>query len=109
MVIFSEGSLARTKKFSPMVPSSVFRNPEAFRYLKMVAPSSALLYRSDATQGGFSIVTKYFALSELTDGYQVNGNVVDLNTQRDSRTSAKEIVRILMCPNVHSFLVTGPN
>ena len=62
MVIFSEGSLARTKKFSPMVPCSVFRNPEAFRDLKMVAPSSALLYRSDATQGGFSIVTKYFAL-----------------------------------------------
>ena len=27
----------------------------------------------------------------------------------DCRTSAEEIVRLLMCPNVHRFLVTGPN
>ena len=34
---------------------------------------------------------------------------VDLNTQQDSRTPPEEIVCLLMCPNVHSFLVTGPN
>ena len=47
-----------------------------------------------------------YALDQLMGFYC---NPVDLYTQQDFRTSAEEIVRLLMCPNVLSFLVTGPN
>ena len=40
---------------------------------------------------------------------QIYRNSIDLHTRQDFRTPAEEIVRLLMYPNVHSFLVAGPN
>ena len=36
---------------------------------------------------------------------QIYRNSIDLHTRQDFRTPAEEIVRLLMYPNVHSFLV----
>ena len=50
-----------------------------------------------------------YAFDQLIGFSDLSRNSANLHTQQDFRTPAEEIVRLLMYPNVHSFLVAGPN